>query len=319
MRCLSAPYTFSPYVRGLLEELSIDIDGFVKPILNRRTYVRINTLKVSLGRFFEESGLALRQTALPYAFEYLGSNKVADEEASMEKTSVKKIGKTMEYFMGWIHPQAFSSMLPPAAFNLRLPCCGSAEEMRILDIAAAPGSKTSQLAQLTFNRVPIVAVDKRIDRLSLLVSNLDRLGVTSVAVYRGDARVFSSSQLFTHVLADVPCSSLGSSVYAWKKTNRHRIRDMARVQRRIILSAFDALKPGGELIYSTCTITPEENEAVVDHLLQNRPEAKLLKVELPMPFERGLSEYESSAHVARIYPWHVNSEAFFIAKITKES
>ncbi len=266
-------------------------------------YVRVNTLAIQPEAFLEIFPYALEKTALPFMFRL------------REKSKHVKIGATPEFKAGLIHAQSLSSALVPLAFS------AFSEKDVILDVAAAPGSKTSEMAMLMKNRGLIVANDRK-EREKVIIGTLSRLGVVNTVITHHDGKRLPSEWKgkFTKVLLDAPCSALGSWLNAWERFERapQIPKRLSNVQKKLILSAFDALKPGGELIYSTCTITPEENEAVVDHLLQNRPEAKLLKVELPMPFERGLSEYESSAHVARIYPWHVNSEAFFIAKITRK-
>ncbi len=288
-------YKISPYVAELFEELGLDGREFLEIMLEAPTYFRVNTLKVSLERFQEHASFEYKETPYKYGFE----------------AENVKIGKTIEYFLGWLHPQNLSSMMPVIALNPR-------EKTKIMDMAAAPGGKTSQIAQHVGDNASILAIDKNIDRISMLVSNLERLGVKSAAVMRADSRKIEYTNTFDYILLDAPCSSLGSSTYALSRTNKNRIRDMARVQRQLILKAFDALKEGGELVYSTCTVSPLENEAVVDYLLKNRENAEAIEVKLPIKYITGLKEYEGADKVARIYPWHVNSEAFFIAKIRKQ-
>ncbi|RME79234.1 MAG: RsmB/NOP family class I SAM-dependent RNA methyltransferase [Methanobacteriota archaeon] len=284
------------YVRGIFGKLGIEEREFLEELVVDRTYIRVNTLKVSLSRFLKNTELELSKTGYKYGYRVEGD---------------VKIGKTMEYFLGYLHTQSLSSMMPVLAFS------SWKDNIEVLDAAASPGGKTSQIAQHTSNKAAITAIDKRTGRISLLVSNLERLGVVSVNVVRRDSRKLPWKNTFNKVLVDAPCSSLGSSLFALRKTTHRRVRDMARVQRKMLLSAFDALKEGGELVYSTCTITEEENEAVVANLLENRSNATIERVKLPIRHSKGLESYEFSDKVARIYPWEVESEAFFVARIKK--
>lgn len=260
----------------------------------RRTF-RVNRLKISLERFKEFSKIPYEKTILDFAF-YVPLDY--------------PIGRTLEYFLGYIHTQTLSSMIPPIVLNPK-------PHSKVLDSCAAPGGKTTQLADIMKNTGGIVANEIKIDRLSSLVGNINRLGVMNTIVISRDARNIGYKDYFDYALADVPCSNLGSSIRAVESVTKKRIRNIARVQRRILLSVFDSLKRGGELVYSTCTITEEENEAVVKFLLENR-EAELINIELNFPHERGLADYgREFRKTVRIYPKHINSEGFFIAKIKK--
>ena len=286
------------YVKKVFSSLGIEEEEFIRPLVEKPIYIRVNTLKCSLQRFLRNTELELEM--LPYKYGFRVKNEGI------------KIGKSMEYFLGYLHTQSFSSMLPVLAFK------NLSEGSKVIDVAASPGGKTSQIAQHTGNRARITAIDKRFERISLLVSNLERLGVMSVAVERRDSRNLPYKEEFDACLVDAPCSSLGSSLYAISRTTHNRVRDMARVQRKILLAAFDSLKSGGELVYSTCTITEQENEAVLDYLLNERSEARIERVSLPIKHERGIETYSFADAVARVYPWHVESEGFFIARVVKD-
>jgi 16S rRNA (cytosine967-C5)-methyltransferase len=135
---------------------------------------------------------------------------------------------------------------------------------RVLDLCAAPGGKTTHLAALMGNRGEIVAVERHGKRAQALQRTCDRLGVGSVAVRTGDAAHFSTDEPFDRVLVDPPCSGLGTLQghpdLRWRMTP-HAIEELAAQQAAILAAAAGALKRGGTVVYSTCTLSPTENEA----------------------------------------------------------
>jgi len=164
------------------------------------------------------------------------------------------------------YQQSLSSMLPVAALDPQ-------PQERILDLCAAPGSKTSFMAARMNNTGTIVAVETVRQRLYKLKSVLELLGVTNTECLCLDGRRFSArGNLFDRVLADVPCSSEGRFQTAHPKTfaywSPRKIKEMVRKQRGLLLNAGRQVKSGGVLVYSTCTFAPEENEGVADWFLR---------------------------------------------------
>jgi NOL1/NOP2/sun family putative RNA methylase len=285
------PASYREYISQYTDpDILIDtLDGL------RKTF-RVNTLKCSEDKFLSFTKMNPAKEILPLAY-------------SKEKGF--PIGNTMEFFSGMIHTQTLSSMVPPLAL-------GPKPQEHVLDIAAAPGGKTTQMSAMMRNSGIIVANDPKIGRLSVLVGNMRRLGALNIIVTRGDGRRIQYKGMFDRVLLDAPCSSMGSSLSAFRTLDRDRIRDMARVQRKLALASFDALKPGGKMLYSTCTFAKEENEEVVKFLLESRQDARLEQVPLELPHDGGLSEYGAEfKKVWRIQPHHLKSEGFFIARIGK--
>ncbi len=274
----------------LLEEYGIDKELYVDVLTNKERTFRINRIKNPNEILFELKECK-RDKYFPFIYHC---------------NSQLKIGNTLDYFLGYIHTQSFSSMIPPIILNPK-------PHDVVLDMCSAPGGKTTEMADFMNNTGMIVANDNKINRLKMLVANMRRLGVENTVVVNEDARNVKFNIQFDKILADVPCSSLGSSLFALKKWTYKRSRDFARIQRKILMRAFDLLKEGGELIYSTCTFIKKENEDVVQFLLDNNENAKLEDISLNFPHERGIDMKEA----VRIYPQHVNSEAFFIAKIKK--
>ncbi|MFA5076957.1 MAG: RsmB/NOP family class I SAM-dependent RNA methyltransferase [Candidatus Micrarchaeia archaeon] len=260
-----------------------------------RDTIRVNTLKIPKAEFFEITKIKLEPTFYDCGF-------YAESEA--------RLGATWEYFLGYMHTQSLSSMLPSLILNPN-------ERDIVLDIAASPGSKTSHLAMLMQNKGAILANEVNWERGSALFSNVARLGILNAKVTVRDGTKLGINSYFTKALVDAPCSSL-SQPYAYKKFTPNLAYEMSKTQKKMLFSAYDSLREGGELVYSTCTYAKEENEETVKLLLEKRPEAGLAGLEFDFPHDSGLSEYgKEFRKTARIYPHHFNSEGFFIAKVKK--
>jgi NOL1/NOP2/sun family putative RNA methylase len=187
---------------------------------------------------------------------------------------------------------------------------------KVLDLCAAPGSKTTQICQLMRLMGIIVANDPNIERAKILVANLRRWGAMNAIVTCYDGRKFPLRETFDKVLVDAPCTGIGNdlkSVYKWKKETTERL---SQLQKQLIVSGFEALKKGGILVYSTCTISKEENEEVVEFLLKKyKGKAFVEKIQLEgIKFISGMVK-----NTIRIYPYQNFTESFFVAKIRRLS
>jgi NOL1/NOP2/sun family putative RNA methylase len=232
--------------------------------------------------------------------------------------NISQPGHLLEYTLGHLHSQAFSSVL--AALVL-----GPKPNEAVLDLCAAPGSKTSLLAQLMKNKGIIVANDRNPDRLIPLGANLKRLGVTNTLITRYPGQHFPKKFFFDRVLVDVPCSA-GGTLRAGPngalRGSSWASQKLTRLQRDLLLTAFDLLKVGGTLVYSTCTYTPEENENAVQFLLKARP-AEIQPIALDLPHSPGLQQWNeisydpSIKHCWRIYPHQIDTVGFFMARFIK--
>jgi tRNA (cytosine49-C5)-methyltransferase len=223
-------------------------------------------------------------------------------------------GSLREALWGYYHPQAFTSAL---AALILAPQPGE----RICDLCAAPGSKTSHIAQIMHEQGVIIANDRHIQRLAMLEYNLKRLGITNVVLTCYAGQNFPLRCKFDRVLVDAPCSGEGN--YRWNAQGRllhyrQAEGDMPRLQKQLLLRGFDLLVEGGTLLYATCTYNPAENEAVVQHLLEQRP-ATLQPIRLTAPHCPGLQQWRDHIYDAsmercwRLYPHHINSVGFFLA------
>lgn len=234
-----------------------------------------------------------------------------------------ELGNSLEHILGYYYIQEISSMLPVIALNPQ-------PEEFILDLFAAPGSKTTQIAAMMKNKGTLVANDIKIDRIKILVSNLGRCGVTNCIVSRKDSISFCSNftnskfKKFDKIMLDVPCSGEGtlrSSPKTFIIWNNKIIKKLSRQQKKFFAFALKCLKRNGTLVYSTCTHAPEENEEIVSFALESFP-IKIESLNLPLRYRPALKNWQDKSFhketikAGRIYPQDNDSEGFFVSKFT---
>ncbi|BCD68330.1 RsmB/NOP family class I SAM-dependent RNA methyltransferase [Nitratiruptor sp. YY09-18] len=227
----------------------------------------------------------------------------------------KKITKSRAYTQNMIYIQNLSSIF--AAYSLDIE-----PEDWVLDLAAAPGGKSLIFSERA-KKVSAVEPDK--GRFFRMKRNFKEHMAKNIQTYNKDGRFIYKScpAWFDKVFLDAPCSSeahIDGEVTWW---NMRRVRKFAKLQKELIISAFESLKPSGQMIYATCTFAPEENEAVVNFLLSRYPEARVVPVEAPFPNKMaGIPEWEGEkfhpdvAKTLRILPQDAYS-GFYLAKIVK--
>lgn len=285
------------------------------------TTIRVNPLLGNPGRIkqlLEKKGLFLQRVDWsPDTYFVINKDK-------------SELGKMNEYEKGLFYIQNLSSMLPVVELA---PKPGE----KVLDMCAAPGSKTSQMAVFMQNKGEIIANDEDAWRSQKLKEVLDLMGVknTQIKILPGEEYGGKYFNYFDKVLLDAPCSGEGQVYLNSPKSLRFwsikRVKGMSILQKKLIESAFRALKPGGTMIYSTCTLEPQENEEVVTHLLEKYNTAKLEQIEtvksddyraytyLTKP---GMKEWDQHkynpevAKTARIEP-SAKMIGFYVAKIKK--
>ncbi|GAV30216.1 hypothetical protein PMKS-003725 [Pichia membranifaciens] len=233
------------------------------------------------------------------------------------------IGATPEYLSGQYILQAASSFLPVMALDPQ-------ENERILDMAAAPGGKTTYISAMMKNTGCVFANDANKARTKSLIANIHRLNCTNTIVCNYDAREFPKIiGGFDRILLDAPCSGTGvigkdQSV----KTNRSPkdFIEIPHLQKQLLLSAIDSVDHaspnGGIIVYSTCSVMVEENEAVIDYALRKRPNVKLVESGLTIGKDgftsfRGKNFDPSVKLSKRFYPHVYNVDGFFVAKFKK--
>lgn len=224
---------------------------------------------------------------------------------------------------GRIYLQNAASFIPPILLDLK-------PSHRILDICAAPGGKASHVAALTNNKAELWVNDNSRARLNRMITNLQRLGVKphNTTLYAVDTlRHQLPHDYYDRILLDAPCSGEGmitlDDPHALDQWSVAQIKRLQRIQKKAISTAWDLLRPGGVLVYSTCTMAPEENEAVIDYLLRKQETAQLLPIELQLPNRiptiktwNNKSFANDLSHCLRLGPSE-DIEAFFVAVIRK--
>ncbi len=282
-----------------------------------RRSIRVNTLKISVTDFIERAEQKnWHLTPVPWCDSGFWLERPEDDKIPL--------GNTAEHMSGLFYIQEASSMMPVTALLSLDQKASRSEEQSyftsVLDVAAAPGSKTTQIAAAMQNSGVLVANEFSASRIKGLYSNIQRCGVRNVALTNFDGRVFGGwlPEQFDAILLDAPCSGEGTirkDADAMNNWSRESVLEIASTQKDLIESAFHALKPGGVMVYSTCTLNLEENQQVCHHLKETFPGQ--------VEFER-LDKLFDNAEAAitaegflHIYPQIYDSEGFFVAGIRK--
>ena len=281
---------------------------------SRQTWFRLNGLKGS----FSDVIRLLTEEDVPFlmhpAFPDAGWVEPEHREVLLTSSAVQS---------GLVYVQGLASQLPVRFLDVH-------PELKILDLAAAPGSKTLQIASLISPEDEFAAVEIVRKRKFKLQDNLARNGGENVKVFLQDGtKVWKyRPEYFDRVLLDAPCSSEGrfqfsdpSSFSYWSSS---KVKEMVRKQRRLLFSAIHALKPGGVLVYSTCALSPEENEGAVEYALSNFNdclEVKPILFDAPERVDAVLSWRKKELDpriegACRLLPSH-RMEGFFVCKLSK--
>ena len=270
--------------------------------------IRVNTLKISASELCSrlEHDWHLRQ--IPWCKEGF---VIEHKEGRLD------VGNTVEHALGYYYVQEAASMIPPVVLDPQ------SHEV-VLDLCAAPGSKTTQIAQMMKNAGIIVANDVKGDRLAPLGMNIQRMGVLNCVVTLGKGETVKG--WFDKILVDAPCSGTGTIRKSLKTVgmwNPEMIKRLSAAQKKLLSHAFELLKPGGTLVYSTCSTEPEEDEAVVSWLLENHSDAEIQKIDLPIKHGKAVLEFDGKSYrkdvgdCLRLWPQDNDTEGFFVAKIKK--
>ncbi len=294
--------------RDVVDDWSAFADALARPLT---PVVWTNTLRTTPERlqgWWAEDGLAAAEPLgwYPGAFRLpLGS----------------KPGKSLAFLTGQYHVQEEVSLLPVVILDPQ-------PEERILDLCAAPGNKTVQAAVRMTNRGTVIANDKSRKRVGVVRRNLERLGITCAAVTVGDGGSLPRSWgLFDRVLADVPCTCEGTTRRNPEVAWRWQLSPLEQSEKQlpILEKAVEHTRPGGRIVYSTCTYAPEENEAVVDAVLRRwGGELRLLLARVPgFRCAPGLTAWRdrqwdpSLERAMRVFPHHNDTSGFFVALLEK--
>ena len=291
------------FMEELYENYSpIEVDNILIGMnQDRYTTLRVNTLKYdihSLMNYFKEKNIKFER--VPWYKDAL----------IIKNAKEKDIQKLDIYEKGYIYLQSLSSMVPPIVLNPK-------PSESVLDVAAAPGSKTTQLAAIMENKGKILANELDKIRFERLKYNIDSQGATIVETInkRGEVLGTIYEGQFDKVLLDTPCSGEGrfiaTSAVTYRNWTEKTVKDLVKLKKKLIQSAAKALKQGGELVYSTCTINKHENEEIVEYAI-NELGLKLINIDLEIKDAIRIKE-----KAIKILP-SKTMEGFFIAKFVKK-
>ena len=276
----------------------------------------------------ETENLLMSNNEKPYLTLRINSQRVKPEEFKELLDSVN-----LKYSSGRYLPEFFKlqnltnitawEYFAKGFFNIQDESAGLAcrlmavqEGMRVLDLCAAPGGKTAYIAALMHSTGEIVALDRFESRLKLLLSNMKRLGITNVKTIETDALDFNDEP-FDRVLADVPCTGTGTLSkkpdIKWKK-DLFDLRGILKTQQKLLVKASQLVKPGGIVVYSTCSIEPEENFQVVKKFLEENPNFKLESAQDKFP-----AEILDENGCVQTYPHRHKMDGAFAAKLVRVS
>ncbi|HIG98347.1 TPA: RsmB/NOP family class I SAM-dependent RNA methyltransferase [Candidatus Woesearchaeota archaeon] len=273
--------------------------------------IRVNTLKASVEGVKQRLE---RQNFVLYPVPWC-------MEGFWVKGDRTDFGNLVEHTLGYFYIQEAASMIPAVVLE---PQPGEA----VLDMCASPGSKTTQMAALMGNSGIIVANDISGDRMKPLGINLQRMGILNVVESFGRGQQLQRlATKFDRILVDAPCSGTGTlrkspdTLQIW---NPLMVRRLSQQQKSLVSTALSLLKEGGTLVYSTCSVEPEENEGVIDWLLQQHNDAKVDDIKLDINRSSPILSFEKSEYnpeirkCLRIWPQDNNTEGFFVARVIKK-
>lgn len=290
--------------RAFFEQRYKQLGGSIVDIELKKS-IRVNTLKISHEQFIKRmNSIGVKLTKIPF----LSDGYYAEAPFSL--------GATTEYLLGYYYLQEAAAQLP-AEILAPLPTD------TVLDMCAAPGGKTTQLSQLMNNKGTIVATEYKEHRMTSLYGNLERIGAENVIVLKTNAVNLLRSKLrYDKILLDAPCSGNYVTDKTWfAKRTIDGIKKSQQIQQELLKTAVQLLKPNGILVYSTCSLEPEENELNIQWLLKNF-RLKLEKINMPIG-DAGLTNVfgqkldKNIALCKRFWPHKTNTEGFFIAKVRK--
>jgi len=291
-------------------------DKFIEYSLSYlRRSIRVNTLKISVPDLKKRLETQWTLDPIPWCKEgFWIDHKGKGEDYRRD------VGNTREHQLGYFYVQEAASMIPPLVLE---PKPGE----KILDMCAAPGSKSSQIAMYMESTGILLCNDYKGMRLAPLGINLQRSSISNSVITLMNGAWFKTSGIeFDRVLVDAPCSGTGTirkSLKTLRIWNPNMVRKIASEQRRLIDSGFQVLKKGGTLVYSTCTLEPEEDEAIIDFLINKYPDAKVEEIKLDLKRSSAVTSFNGKEYspevkkCLRIYPQDNDTEGFFVAKIRK--
>ena len=305
-------------------DIKKDFESHYKKLLGEKEYerfmeyslsfltrcIRVNTLKISVEELKERLGKDWSLTPVPWCKEgFWIEHKTEDR---------RDIGNLREHLLGYFYVQEAASMIPPIALDPQ-------PEETVLDMCSSPGSKSTQIAQYMENKGILICNDVKGIRLQPLGVNIQKNGVSNAVLTLMQGTWFKD-QIFDRVLVDAPCSGIGTirkSLKTLKIWNEKMISRLSKTQKNLIETGFNVLKENGVLVYSTCTVDPEEDEGVISYLLNKYPDARVEKIDIKINRSKPFLSHDGEEYnpmvkdCLRIWPQDNNTEGFFVTRIRK--
>jgi len=271
--------------------------------------IRVNTIKIeieTLKNRLENKGFKLKPIDwLPYGFKI--------------RNAPFNLGSTHEYLQGFYYLQSVAPMLPALILDPN-------PSDIVIDMCAAPGGKATHLAQIMNNEGNLILIERNRNRIPALDYNLRRMGVSNSIVINEDAVNLSKMNLKADkILLDAPCTGEGLIRQDSSRKRSKTMKDidkLSTIQKRLLKTGLNSLNPGGQLLYSTCSIAPEENELVIDDVLKDNSDFAIVKIQCNYGVEGIIDVYnktlrEDIKYSQRLYPHLHNTIGFFISLIEK--
>ena len=273
----------------------------------RNTTLRVNNIKSNIQKVMNE----LKEKGIK--FDRVQWYKDA---LIMKSVKEKQIQDLEMYNNGEIYLQSLSSMVPPLVLNPK-------PNEKVLDLTAAPGSKTTQMATMMKNKGYILANELDALRCERLKYNVEKQAADIIEVNNGRGEVIGKKyeNYFDKVLLDAPCSGegrfLANDAKTYRSWSERTVKELAKLQKKLLKSAYKSLKPGGELVYSTCTMNREENEEIIEWAISELEGLKLESINLEIKNAiKGISDDKEVEKAIKILPSKY-TEGFFVARFRK--
>ncbi|MCI8307117.1 MAG: NOL1/NOP2/sun family putative RNA methylase [Lachnospiraceae bacterium] len=302
---MQLPEQFMEKMKELLTE---EFPAFLRSYDEERMYgLRVNTSKISCEEFEKIAPFAIRKIPWIRNGYYYDGNNVSP-------------AKHPYYHAGLYYLQEPSAMTPADRLDIR-------EYDAVLDLCAAPGGKATELGVKLGGKGVLVANDISSSRAKALLKNIELFGIVNpFVVNETPARLAEYfPEFFDRILLDAPCSGEGmfrKEPSVIKSYVSNGVDYYAKLQREILVPAVHMLKPGGKMLYSTCTFSPEEDERSIDYIIDRFPELKLIDIEGYEGFDTGRPEWGSGnpnlKKCVRIWPHRMNGEGHFLALLQKD-
>ena len=272
----------------------------------RNTTLRVNTIKSNIQvvmNILKDNGIKFERV------------QWYNDALIIKNASEKQVQKLDIYEDGKIYMQSLSSMVPPLVLNPH-------ENEKVLDLTAAPGSKTTQMAAMMNNNGYILANELDSLRCERLKYNIDKQGAKIVEVNNGRGEIVGKQyeNYFDKVLLDAPCSGegrfLANDARTYRNWSERTVKELVKLQKKLFKSAYQSLKFGGEMVYSTCTLNKEENEGILEWAIQELG-IKIINIDINIKnLAPIIVDNDEISKAIRILP-SKETEGFFVAKLKK--